>query len=236
VVGKCEHEQEAWLLVPCKRRGCPECGPRGRRRIAEKIAYGVRKKWPCAWLVLTFKRGEVGDHSTAETRRRFAAFIRWLRSVNPGLEYVATYERTMAGTLHINLLVGPWRYIPQAKVEAAWGRRVWLAWVQDSGRVAAETAKAFSPEGLAAYVSKLDQVVQKGRRVSYSKGWPRPPEAKGVAAAWHMPTGPEVSRFKVGFYLGWWREVAAGLWLAPELAPVACSCWLDVVGSGKDPP
>ena len=58
-----------------------------------------------------------------------------------------------------------------------WGSLLWVAYVKDSGRVGSEVAKAFSPESLGSYLSKLDQVVTDGRRVGFSQGWPKLPVA-----------------------------------------------------------
>jgi len=237
LVGDCEHGQQYWTLIPCKRRDCVECGIRGRRKIARRIAYGVRKLWPCAWMVLTFKKGEIDDHSTADSRKRLSAFIRWLRVKRPGLAYAATYERTMAGTLHINLLVGSWVAVPQVDIERAWGRRVWIAWVRDEGAVSAEAAKTYSPESLGNYVSKLDQAVQQGRRVSFSRHWPvEPAEKLRAKIRWRLPDALEQNTFNNLWRLGWVQALAPDLWRRLDGQWTACVCSEVVVGSTPGPP
>ena len=36
VEGRCRHREQRVVVKPCKRRGCPYCGPKGRQRIAER--------------------------------------------------------------------------------------------------------------------------------------------------------------------------------------------------------
>ena len=103
-----EHFQYRWTKKPCGRRDCEVCGPLTRSEIASRIAYGVHVLWPCAWMVLTFKDNyyEVPNSKSAAIRK-LGGFIKWLRKRNPQLEYVATYELTKRGRLHINLICGP---------------------------------------------------------------------------------------------------------------------------------
>lgn len=180
--GACvEHGVRGWCKHPCKRRTCEICGPLGRQKIADRIAFGVRwiesvGGW-CAWLVLTF--GEDVDRKTA--RDRLASYIRWLRTKMPGLEYAATYELTERGRLHINLILGPWKSVPQAELQDKWGSIVWVEWVDGGEQIGKEVAKTGSPEALARYLAKVDQSVPDGHRVSYSGGWavlPAPPEVE----------------------------------------------------------
>jgi hypothetical protein len=188
VEGRCRHREQRVVVKPCKRRGCPYCGPKGRQRIAERIANGVRVLWPCAWLVLTFETADAEDPDyKAKATRRLASFIRWLRQRMPDLEYAATYELQKRGRLHINLIAGPWTWIDQAELQRKWGARLSVELVRESEAIGAEAAKTYSPESLGKYLSKLDQAVPEewGRRCSFSKGWPKlppPPERKGHIA------------------------------------------------------
>jgi len=165
------HGQVHWLLVPCKRRDCDTCGPVGRHRIAQRIAHGVRELWPAGWLVLTFAQ----DIEKKEAVRCLAKFVKFLRTTpgNSGLQYVATYELTLGGRLHINLICAPWVYVAQADLQEKWGAIVWVEWVQDTTSLGKEAAKDYSPESLGGYLAKLEQCVPTDRRVSYSKGWPK---------------------------------------------------------------
>jgi len=175
---------------PCKKRDCEVCGPNGRLAIAKRIAWGVRFFGinNCVWMVLTF------DTTLAERSwwkkvavRRLGALVEWLRKKRgmPALQYVATYELTKRGRIHINLLVSHWRFVPQALLNHRWDSFVWVQAVLDPG-IGMEMSKAYGPEGLAAYLMKLDQAVggEWGRRVSFSKGWPKlPGDADDVAPA-----------------------------------------------------
>lgn len=146
----------------------------GRRKIASRIALGCRTLAPAAWITLTFRR----DVDKKVAIRQMATFIRWLRTTpgNQDMEYVATYELTKRGRLHINLIVAPWTSVYQRVLARKWGARVWVEWVRDDGSMSREAAAAYSPEALGGYLSKLEQAVPEDRRVSYSKGWPKLPD------------------------------------------------------------
>lgn len=212
VRGVCEHGTRRWESVPCKRRGCVVCGPVGRWRIAERIAYGVRGQWPCAWLVLTFRE----DVEKSAAVRRVGGLVRKLRKRLPGLQYVATYELTRAGRLHVNLIAGPWRYVPHKVLRAWWGARVSVEWVRDDRAMGKEGAKAGSPGSLGGYLSKLEQAVPVDRRVSYSKGWPRLPKGQGLPRrgkiAWEPPDAGKELSFLLEKHGGHWEEVRPGEW------------------------
>lgn len=172
-----KHSYVRHLTIPCKNRSCPTCGPFGRYRIATRIAYGVEKLWPCAWMVLTFRE----DITKKLAVRRLSAFVKQLRRPLPDLQYAATFELTKAGRLHINLICGSWEWINQQSLEQIWGARLWVEWVQASQPVGLETAKAYSPEALGNYLSKLEQAVPSDRRCSFSRSWPKLPGAEVVS-------------------------------------------------------
>lgn len=175
--GECGHENVRYRMVPCGRRSCPVCGPVGRRRIAERIALGVKQFWPCSWIVLTFKETDAEDPAWKKVAvRKVAYFVKQLRAiVGEEMQYAQTFELTKKGRLHCNLICGPWKYISQRELQRMWGARVWVERVKNSERVGREVAKAYSPESLGGYLSKLDQAVPKewGRRCSFSKKWPK---------------------------------------------------------------
>jgi len=242
VLGECEHGQQRMILKRCKSRGCEYCGPLGRYQIAQRIAYGVRKYWPCAWQVLTFDtEGAEEPEWKPMAVRMLGEYVAWLRKLVPGLEYAATYELTQGGRLHINLIIGPWKYVPQRVLQDRWGALLWVNRIRDDGSIGKEAAKSYSPEALGSYLSKLEQSVPNewGRRVSYSKGWPKldsdPWERKGEINwrhEWelepHVIAGFEHSRG-----LGWWLPIyVGGTCLLHEwmnlLAPHSCDCFVLV--------
>ena len=92
------------------------------------------------------------------------------------MQYAATYELTKAGRIHINLIAGPWEFIPQRTLEQIWGARLWVERVKNDAAIARESAKSYSPEALGGYLAKLEQAVSYGRRCSFSKGWPKLPK------------------------------------------------------------
>lgn len=179
ILGECGHGAKRYRLVPCGRRNCEACGAIGRRRIAERIAYGVRQLWPCAWLVLTFPGVDAENPSWKKVAvKRLSGFVRALRNkLGVRLEYAATYELTKRGRLHVNLIIGPWNHIDQPVLCGLWGARVWVEWVKDAGAIGREAAKSYSVEALSGYLAKLEQAVPRewGRRCSFSKRWPKLP-------------------------------------------------------------
>jgi len=318
--GSCDHKTRM-VAVPCKARDCPECGPVGRYKIAERIAYGVRQS-PCrkcrhgmgecwghvgdvaaviltgagtglkgcgcrhyqpaaAWLVLTYADASAEDSEfKPEAIRDVENYVGWLRQrVRPTainhrtqlrvckdrstgelvlkrdisgrciplktswdwgkteLHYAATYELTKRGRLHINLITWPWAPIPQAELQAKWGSRVWIEWVNDDEPIGIETAKAYSPESLGNYLIKLEQSVGEewGRRVSFDNGWPKVPKEPGVVRAgaigwrreWEMSPG-ELANFLREKAGGVWQEITRGEWEIPGHG-AACVCfdWID---------
>ena len=261
VKGSCDaHGQYRWINAPCKRRTCSMCGPKGRYRIAQRIAHGIRQL-PCrscghgladcwghgrsmghlgcgckgmvisaAWLVLTFAEEEAeAVEWKPKAVKRVGKFIAWLRKTQPDIQYVATYELTARGRLHVNLIVGPWRAVLQSELQDRWGARLSVEWVRDDEKIARETAKSYSPESLGKYMAKLKQSVPEewGRRVSYSNKWPKLPKGKrlGVirwAHEWQMEP-VEFRTFEFENDRGWWREVSVGEW-ACYYQPV-CDCF-----------
>ena len=232
--GQCEVDNVVeYVEVRCKRRDCETCGPEGRRLIAERIAFGVRKvsgsRGACAWMVLTFG----SDVTKTEATRRLQGLVRWLRGRMPGLEYVATYELTKRGRLHINLIAGPWGYVRQSELQRQWGGRVWVQMVRDEDAMGREAAASYSPESLGGYLSKLEQAVPRawGRRVSYSKGWPKLPDPtkrqrKGKVA-WAPPTESQLWVFDKARERGDVVEVRPGEFMfrsQKELKP-GCECF-----------
>jgi len=228
---------------PCSRRDCDVCGPQGRLGIAQRIAWGVRLFGArnCAWITLTFDT-EMAEESWWKPRatRRVANFVRWLRQKRgmPGLTYSITYELTKRGRLHINLIVGghtinngKWKYVPQKLLQERWGARVWVSRVIDTSEfsLGVEVAKAYSPEGLASYLSKLEQAVpaEWGRRVSFSKGWPQlPSEVNELVGVIHWSPITDAD--------GWGErrdrggaELRPGVWAVGSVKP-HCDCFTPV--------
>jgi len=313
VHGKCDgHGQQRYLVVPCKKRTCEYCGPKGRWKIAERIAYGVRAM-PCrtcghklqecqahghrhgdgvgcdckgmllsaCWIVLTFDTEEAEESVwKPKAVRMMGEYVDWLRDrlyrgkpepvktllrrgrggvlklgddgkpipwktvlrwPRAPLEYVATYELTERGRLHINLVLGPWLAIPQKELQEKWGARVWVQWVKDEEAIGRETAKSYSPESLSGYLSKLEQSVPEewGRRVSFSNGWPKVPRMKrkgNISWRCEFEIEPvEMAQFEIEMNAGWWKEVLPGEWQG-LLHPHDCDCFELVAKPQRGPP
>lgn len=219
------HSVVRWKLTSCKRRTCPVCGRASRYLIAERVALGVRQFWPAAWLVLTF-RTDV-DKKTAV--RRLSGFVRWLRRrTGTTLEYAATYELTRRGRLHVNLIIGPWSYVPLSELVECWGARVSVEWVRDDGTLGAEVAKAYSPEGLGGYLLKLEQSVPEDRRVSFSKHWPKLPKPERRRKGWidwQVVAISEEVVFKLQKQKGEWVDSGPNEWKAAVDVDPECHCF-----------
>jgi hypothetical protein len=240
------HKAAQWKRMPCKRRSCPICGPKIRLEQQQRIAYGIRKLWPAALLVLTFKAVEdgntcylhgrqapVADCLTCKTwaTSQLARFVAKLRRRLTDLEYVATYEQHKSGVLHINLVVARWDRIPLPELLRLWGRRLSSSWVVDDVQASAEIHKRRvekSPDGLGAYLVKIAQQVERGRSISFSKGWPEVPqetaEFEGEITA-SLPEGGETVQMFLAGQAGWIREDAPGMFYNALDTPEPCDCF-----------
>jgi len=218
--GECQHGTIRWVRLACKRRACPTCGDHRRRLIAWRIARGIDVlggQGGAGWFVGTTFFTEVEKRAAVKVQGKF---VRWLRKrLGPELEYAATWEITRAGRLHLNLVLAPWRYVPQGVLSAAWhrfggGKVVWIKRV--GGGVGVEAAKA--REGLGGYLSKWEQIVNTGRGVAWSRGWPPLPATpwagrKGeITWAWRQELSWEVIIFEIERDRDYWREISPGEW------------------------
>lgn len=234
VSGKCPHGRARLIKVPCKKRDCEVCGEVLRQEKAERIAYGVdsimSEGGRVAILVLTFRE----DVTKVEGVRRLGRFITQLRKVNPGMEYVATFELTKRGRLHINLVIGPWKYIPSAKLRALWGARLSVEYVREGSLVAKEAAKS-----LQGYVTKLEQLVPQewGRSISFSRGWPKPPEKEPDPdepdITWSRLSDAMGECLDVSFQRGYLLSVRDGVyaWAKEPQTLAMCSCFEKLDGA-----
>lgn len=225
--GECDdHGSKRWLTVGCKARDCASCGSAGRRRIAERLAWGCRtfmeRGIRVGWLVLTYRR----DTSKNEAVRDLGAFIRRLRKRHGRFEYAATYELTKAGRLHINLLIPGWTYIRKRTLDRLWGQgHTWVEIVRTDQTIGKELAADYSPEALGGYLAKLYQAVPRNwkRRVSYSRGWPKLPDPAKVTGVTWTPD-PSVLNCESEVRQGLLFEVSPNLF-RPRLGSGVCECF-----------
>ena len=178
VLATCEaHAYERWMYRPCKRRDCPVCGVKRRKRVAWRIAHGLELVSPehgGGWFVGTWQK-HVQKSAAVRTVARFVARLR--RNFPHPIEYACTWERTRNARLHVNLIFAPWTYTPQTTLSAWWrdvggGKVVWIKRV--GAGIGQEAAK--SREAVARYFAKWEQMVRTGRAATYSKRWPKLPE------------------------------------------------------------
>ncbi len=173
--------------------------------------------------IASFERRN-GRKPTREEKRDIGRRVR--QSLHRDMEYASTWEQQRRGVLHVNLILTPWKYIPKAQLQKAWqrfgGGNIWVKRV--GCEVGVEAAKvngqpmtiAESRQQIANYVAKWDQMVQSGRGVCYSRGWPGlPVEPTGIRRgdiywSWIHGISIEARMFWYGQQAGEWREVAPG--------------------------
>ncbi|MBA7679871.1 hypothetical protein ES703_88176 [subsurface metagenome] len=211
--GVCRHGTTRWIRLRCKRRDCPFCGEVRRAMIAWRIARGIDEladKLGAAWFVGTFD-WQISKVEAVKVQRQF---IKWLRKVlGYQVQYAATWEVTRSGRLHLNLILAPWRYVPQTLLSAKWagfggGPVVWVQRV--GGGIGVEAVKA--RERIGGYLGKWEQMVEVGRGVAYSKGWPKLPENPGVGRqgeiSWRWVDSLDLESILFWYeeQMGYWRE------------------------------
>jgi len=183
-----------------------------KRRIAWRVQYGLKQLGHGAWFVGTFDY-DIDKASAVKVKNKF---IQWLRR-DEGIkvEYAAVWELTSKGRLHLNLVFAPWRFVDQRKLSHKWvtfggGMVVWIERVNEN--VAGEVSKTYSKLGN--YLAKFEQQVKEGRGISYSLGWPKPPndplQRRGdIHWTWLDATYDEAEIFE--------QEIEAGI--HPEPSP-----------------
>ena len=226
--GSCAHASTRWLYVRCKRRDCSGCSKVRQWKHASRIANGVRTIGVdrCAFMVLTYADPRSADPEfKPEAVKLENSFIRWLRAEqkklgNDRMEYAKTWEiQPRSQRLHTNLIVGPWVKLDIDRIRERWGSRISISWVQDDQAVSREATKAQSPDGLSAYLTKIEQMVPDDwhRAISFSKGFPKltivdPPERIGDIR-WESERDLEPGALAAFLHeksIGWWIETEKG--------------------------
>lgn len=217
IMGVCRHGAKRWIRLCCKRRDCPVCGVKRRKRIAYRIAQGVELLGGHAgagWFVGTWDR----DIEKKKMVQIQAHFVQWVRKhTGFHVEYAAVWELHKSGRYHLNLVFAPWVYIPQAVLSKRWerfggGQHVWIKRV--GAGIGVEAVKLNKKIGN--YLAKFDQQVKTGRGVTYSKGWPKlsdpvKVERKGkIAWIYRDSLWDDSINFEDELSLGYWHEVAPG--------------------------
>jgi hypothetical protein len=229
-----EHGTERWQSHPCKRRGCEVCGPRRRELIAWRVALGIEQlggERGAGWFVGGFPRGL----TKAQENRLSNQFVQWVRrymarEFGTKLEWVKTWELYRSGFHHLNLIMSPWRYLPQMVLSAKWLGLIGVpvVWIKRvANGIGEEVAK--SRQNLGKYISKFDQLVPDGRGVSYSKGWPKLPTEPRVPRRgeieWRWVGGLSAEGLLHWYEteMGQWKLIALSEWASPE--PEVCDCF-----------
>lgn len=230
--------------MSCKRRGCEVCREMRRLNIAARVSYGLErlggegKQGGGAWQVLTFDRA-----IDKRTQNRISnQFIQWLKRYmkrvhNLDIEWVKVWERHRSGRLHLNLLISPWRYIPQGLLARKWhtlGGGL-TTWVERVGRGSGAVARA-SRYKVGLYFGKYDQMVLAGKGFTYSKGWPRIPvdhHRRCGVIKWSYVGNVSVEGILHWYEteLGNWVEVAAGEYAEPGAPKCGCFEFLPSAAS-----
>ena len=247
--GNCSHGSRRWLYVRCKRRDCTGCSKVRQWQHASRIANGIRSLGveTCAFIVLTYADARSAHPEFKEEAVRLEnSFIRWLRSEqrklgNNRMEYAKTWEiQPKSQRLHTNIVVGHWLKMDQKEIAARWqksgiGGWITVEWIRDDEAVSREATKAQSPDGLGAYLTKVEQMVPEDwhRAISFSKNFPRltveaAPERMGEIK-WESERdfGPgELMAYLHEKSLGWWLETEKGSGEFYDVAkPEDCNCF-----------
>lgn len=185
---RCSHASV--LTVPVRCRECSGCAEARRGRVQWRVGHGIRTtEGRSAFLTLTSLPGT----SVASMMKAWNRFKGWLRRRLGAFEYAAVKEfGSDTGMLHLHVVVLGWRYVPQRVLSAAWERAsgarvVHIKAVPEGG---AEGAARY----LSKYVSKALDVEDVRKRVTYSRGFPRPDaEAERwvkVGETWQAASAP----------------------------------------------
>lgn len=211
--GRCEHGNERWIHLDCKRRDCPVCGLIRKRRIAWRVVYGLQVLGNAGWFVGTFD-WDIPKALAVVVQNHFIQWLRRDQGVN--VEYAAVWELQKSGRLHLNLVLAPWRFMDQRLLSRKWvtfggGMVVWIERVK--GGIGAEVAKLNMKLGN--YMAKFDQMVKQGRGINYSRGWPKPPEDPynrlgRITWSWMSPVYDETDMFEAEVERGIYQEISSG--------------------------
>ncbi len=240
LLGECCHGTKRWRKLSCKRRTCLVCGETRKHLIAWRIALGVEGLGGdsgAAWTVLTWDYDVLKSEAVKDVRQ----FVKKLRREQPQIEYALTWEVQKNGRLHANLIMAPFRYIPQARISELWqrfggGRVVWIERVGKG--IGHEAAK--DRDRIGNYVAKWDQMVTKGRGVCYSKHWPGLPDCPRIerqgAIDWHWVGRfePEDIMFEYERKKGHWVEIIPREYGSPYGED--CDCFKAKVPGDRGPP
>ena len=226
--GVCEHGNQRWVRLRCKRRDCPVCGKIRKELIAYRIRFGIEHfGGPSAWFVGTWTY-DVPKPYAVKTQQ---LFIRWLRrDMGIPVEYASVWEQHRSGRLHLNLVLSPWQYIPQRLLSEKWrafggGPIVWIEYIEPG--IEQELSKLrikFSN-----YLAKFEQMVKEGRGINYSKGWPKipsnPMQRRGLINwYWYPSWHDDVEQLEQDIDNAFYLEVQPGEYtLAGELE--TCDCF-----------
>jgi hypothetical protein len=250
-VCSCPAFTRRWVSLSCKRRVCPYCGKLRRRKISARIALGIEVlggEDGAGWFVGTFDHDVSKREAVGISQQMDQFLIRYfLRNFGFKPERAKTWETTRNGRLHLNLILAPWRYVPQRELSGEWhklggGKQVWIERV--GAGVGAEVSKANgigslveTPEAgrrrLGNYVAKWDQMVLTGRGVSYSKGWPklrdsiRSPRRGHIQWEWFGNLTEESILHWYETELGHWYETSPGEWCSADGEECQCFEFLE---------
>lgn len=207
-----------WSRANCKRRTCPVCGVKRKRRIAWRIGLGIKEiggEEGGGWVVGTFAK-DLAKDVTVKVSRSFIRRVRKETKVN--VQYAATWELHKKGGLHVNILMVPWTFVPQKDLVRWWvryGGRKRLSVKRVGAGIGVEAAKSMQRYGN--YVAKFDQMVTKGKGVAYSRGWPKLPgfgavlERKGdVVWVYRDKWSEEALTFRHERAKGYWQQIGIG--------------------------
>lgn len=242
IVGTCnDHGSTRYMLVPCKARDCDVCGPISRLRIAARIDYGIQTLGRCQYVVFTFATPAAAACSFKPIAvRRIGRFIAWLRKrLNFHFETVLTWElQPKSGRLHANLIFNYDGWLPYSEMIKKWGAILRCQPVTDATGVSEYVTKVSADQpsrSLGRYCAAKDyQSVPRewGRRVSFSRGWPKREKPKTLGKInWKFGEAMDTVKLYRQQLEGDVIEVGPGVYTRPD---EICSCF-HVIGAKVTP-
>lgn len=175
---RCPHGNMAYKPLRCRK--CEGCLDARRRRLVERIRWGMdRANW-CALMTLTTpNQGERPEWGTV--MRRFQSLVKAIRKREPGIEYCAVKEEGEGGMRHLHVVLTGCRWLSRDWLSQAWEDRIG-AWSVDIRRIG-RAAGGY----VAKYLGKGHTV---GKTVTFSKGFPKEPPRESIHEMVGTPVDP----------------------------------------------
>lgn len=168
---RCLHGTRYAHPIPCRK--CPDCRRAWAAKHQRRMLLGWRLSGspPVAFLTLSTAPVLGRYPPWPQINRWWNSYLKWLRSINPGLRAViAREEGFRTGMRHLHVLLVNWEYVWHGTLSREWEKRSGAAvvWIK---RVDLATMNEMT-----GYTAKyMTKVVDSrlARVITFSRGWPR---------------------------------------------------------------